>query len=176
LAPDGPLHDAVSVNASNAPSQHTSPLFPPLAQPTEKSNPYYAIFQNHADQSKHLLPPNDHFHGDPLQLPKPPNIIRMATKNINGVSVNKIDDQVTLLCLDQQKTEADIQGLIEHTVDTGKYQVRQSFQKAANNCFHNRVKIELGSSEYTSVTDYKAGGTALVAQGDITGHIYLHER
>jgi hypothetical protein len=170
LDPDEPIiDDALAADApSDAPSHHTPTDLPSLfAPPTGKSKPYYALFQSHEDQSKHLLPTNDHFHGNSLQLPKPPNIFRMATKNINGASFNKVDDQVTLLYLDQQKTEVDVQGIIEHTVDTGKYHVRQSFQKAANNAFHNRVKIELGSSEYTS--------PALVAQGDITGRIYLHD-
>jgi hypothetical protein len=134
-------------------SEVTLPDLHPMGAPPTAPAPYYGLFQSHAAQSKQLLPTNDKFHGDQLQLPKPPNIFRMATKNFNVVSVNKIDDQVTLLCLDQKKTEVDIQGIIEHTVDTGKYHVRQSFQKAANKVFQNRVKIELGSSAYTFVTD-----------------------
>jgi hypothetical protein len=158
------------------PCPHTpTDLLPLRAQPFEHPATFYALFQSHEEQSQQLLPTKDKFHGDSLQLPKPPNIFRMATKNFNGVSVNKIDDQVTLLCLDQKKTEVDIQGIIEHTVDTGKYHVRQSFHKAANKVFQNRVKIELGSSAYTSVTNYKPGGSALVAQGDITGRIYFHD-
>jgi hypothetical protein len=135
----------------------------PMGEPPSAPAPYYGLFQSHEAKSKQLLPTKNKFHGDHLQIPKPPNIFRMATNNFNGVSVNKIDDQVTLLCLDQKKTEVDIQGIIEHTVDTGKYHVRQSFHKAANKVFQNWVKIELGSSAYTSVTDFKPGGTGLVA-------------
>jgi hypothetical protein len=121
-----------------------------------------------------LLPEHDHFYGDTLQLPKPDNVFRIATKNINHLSVNKIDNQITLLCRDQKRLEIDLQGIIEHKVDTNKYHIRQAFHASTRTVFEHAT-VELGSSEYKSVTDYKPGGTAIIAQGDVTGRIHLHE-
>jgi hypothetical protein len=53
-----------------------------------------------------------------------------------------------------------------------KYDVRQAFDKAAWKVCHP-VQLELGSSEYQSITNYKPGGTAIIVQGDSTGHITL---
>jgi hypothetical protein len=121
-----------------------------------------------------FIPEHDHFYGDTLQLPKPPTIFRVSTKNINHVSVNKIDDQITLMCMDQKHLEIDIQGIIEHKVDTGKYHVRPAFHASTRKVF-DHATVELGSSEFSSVTDYKPGGTAIIAQGDVTGRIHLHD-
>jgi hypothetical protein len=120
------------------------------------------------------IPSRDHFHGDTIALPKPPNIFRVSTKNINHLSVSTIDDQITLLCMDQKRLKIDIQGIIEHKVDTGKYHVRQAFHASTRKVFDHET-VELGSSEHSSVTDYKPGGTAIIAQGDVTGRIHLHE-
>jgi hypothetical protein len=88
--------------------------------------------------------------------------------------VNQIDDQITLLCQDQKRLKIDLQGIIEHKVDTNKYHVRQAFHASIRDLFEHAT-AELGSSEYTSVTDYKPGGTAIIAQGDVTGRIHLHD-
>jgi hypothetical protein len=87
---------------------------------------------------------------------------------------NQIDDQITLLCRDKKRLEIDLQGIIEHKVDTNKYHVRQAFHASTRNVFEHAT-VELGSSEYTSVTDYKPGGTAIIAQGNVTGRIHLHD-
>jgi hypothetical protein len=88
--------------------------------------------------------------------------------------VNTIDDQITLMCMDQKRLKIDIQGIIEHKVDTGKYHVRQAFHASTRKVFDNAT-VEVGSSEHSSVTDYKPGGTAIIAQGDVTGRIHLHK-
>jgi hypothetical protein len=89
---------------------------------------------------------------------------------VNHVSTNSIDAQITLLCKDQEKYEIDLQGIIEDKCDMTKYHVRQAFDKAARQV-HHPVRLELGSSEYQSITNYKPGGTAIIVQGDTTGRI-----
>jgi hypothetical protein len=76
--------------------------------------------------------------------------------------------------MDQNRLEIDIQGIIEHKIDTDKYHVRQAFHASTRTVFDHAI-VELGSSEHSSVTDYKPGGTAIIAQGDVTGRIHLHE-
>jgi hypothetical protein len=112
----------------------------------------YSLFQQAQPTTTTLLPEQAQFFGDTIQLPKPNTIFRGATKNINHLSVNKIDDQITLMCVDQQRLEIDIQGIIKHKVDTGKYHVRQAFHAATRQVFDHAI-VELGSSAYTSVTD-----------------------
>jgi hypothetical protein len=72
------------------------------------------------------------------------------------------------MCMDQKRLEINIQCIIEHKVDTGKYHVRQAFHASTRKVF-DHATVELGSSEYSSVTGYKPGGTAIIVQGDVTG-------
>jgi hypothetical protein len=132
--------------------------------------PLYSLFTAPAPIDTDLLPVDDKFYGDNYQLPKPPNIFRAAVKNVNQISTSSIDAQISLLCDDQQKLDIDLQGIIEHKCDMTKYHVRQAFDKAARKVCHP-VQLELGSSEYQSITNYKPGGAAIIAQGDSTGRI-----
>jgi hypothetical protein len=70
--------------------------------------------------------------------------------------------------------EIDLLCLVEHKLDMTKYHPRKAFDIAAQKVCHH-VRVELGSSEYQALTDYKPGGTAIIAQGDITDHIQLHD-
>jgi hypothetical protein len=143
-------------------------------RPPSSPTTLYSLFQQAQPTTTTLLPEQAQFFGDTIQLPKPDTIFRVATKNINHLSVNKIDDQITLMCVDQQRLEIDIQGIIEYKVDTGKYHVRQAFHAATRQVFDHAI-VELGSSAYTSFTDYKPGGTAIIAQGNVIGRIHLHD-
>jgi exonuclease III len=138
--------------------------------PPPVTRPLYPLFTSPAPRDVDLLPTNDNFYGDTYQLPKPDIIFRVSVKNVNHVSTNSIDAQITLLCKDQEKYEIDIQGIIEHKCDMTKIHVRQAFDMAARHV-HHPVRLELGSSDYQSITDYKPGGTAIIAQVDITGRI-----
>jgi hypothetical protein len=62
----------------------------------------------------------------------------------------------------------------KHILDTKQYQVRQAFIDSARNTFQKH-KIELGSSKLKTVSTYKPGGTAIIAQGDATGHIIFQD-
>jgi hypothetical protein len=149
---------------------------PPFPTPTD-NNPspppaaLYPLFQPFPSTDAALLP-TDHFYGDPYTLPKPSNIFRASVKNVNHISIDSIDAQIVLMCKDQKTHEIDLQGIIEHKCDMTKYHVRQAFDTAARKVCHP-VQLELDSSEYQAITNYKPGGTAIIAQGDSTGHISL---
>jgi hypothetical protein len=62
----------------------------------------------------------------------------------------------------------------EHNLDHNQFVVvRDSFNTAARQ-IHHKYKLEIGSSDTQTVTTYKPGGTALIAQGNITGRVYAH--
>jgi hypothetical protein len=153
-----PLQDLPALTALKSPSKPT---------------PLCAIFTTASHTDIDLLPAADKFYGDTYHLPKPDNIFRVSMKNVNSVSINKVDAQVNLLCEDQQRMEIDLLGIVEHKLDITKYHVRKAFDAAARKVCHP-VHVELGSSEYQALTDYKPGGTSIIAQGDITGRIQLH--
>jgi hypothetical protein len=142
---------AVRPLESDLPDRHSSP---PLRVP----RPFYSIFTASSTTDVDLLPADDIFYGDTYQLPKPTNIFRASVKNVNHVSTSSIDAQITLLCKDQEKYEIDLQGIIEHKCDMTKYHVHQAFDNAARQV-HHPVRLELGSSEYQSIMNYKPGDT-----------------
>lgn len=120
------------------------------------------------------LPEVDCFHGNTLQLPKPENRTRFLTKNIHHISTNQTDDDIRMLFGDQHRLEIDYFGISEHKLDTKQYLVRQAFLTSARHIFRQH-KIELGSSELRTVSTYKPGGTAIIAQGDATGRIIFQD-
>jgi hypothetical protein len=162
--PPAPCHDTEPL--------HDLPALIALKSPS-KPKPLCAIFTTASCTDIDLLPAADKFYGDTYHLLKPDNIFRVSMKNVNSVSINKVDAQVSLLCEDQQRMEIDLLGIVEHKLDMTKYHVRKAFDAAARKVCHP-VRVELGSSEYQALTDYKPGGTAIIAQGDITGCIQIH--
>jgi hypothetical protein len=67
-----------------------------------------------------------------------------------------------------------VHAIQEHKLDHHKYAVRAAFLTATKQ-IHRKQRVELGSSAMKTITTYKPGGTALLAQGDITGRIQTHE-
>jgi hypothetical protein len=178
---DTPPLNSVDSPATPTDSQHPDPLHDlpalidrnPNTPPRTPPKPVCAILTTDARTDVDFLPFVDKFYGDTYQLPKPDNIFRVSMKNVNSVSINKVDVQVSLLCEDQQRMEIDLLGIVEHKLDMTKYHVRKAFDAAARKVCHP-VRVELGSSEYQALTDYKPGGTTIIAQ-DITGRIQLHD-
>jgi hypothetical protein len=149
---------------SNNTTRTTKTLYPSTRLPT------YSIFLPTPTTSAISLPNVDSFHGDTLSAPKPPNHTRFLTKNIHHISTGKTDDELRVHFGDQQRLEIVFFGITEHKLDTHEYQVRQAFIDSAHQSF-TQHKIELGSSELQTVSTYKPGGTAIIAQGDVTGRI-----
>ena len=106
-----------------------------------------------------------------MQLPKPANTTRIITKNVNSLRIDDLEDDITELCGDQHNTESDIYGICEHNRDTKQYNVRQKFVRSAKLVLGQQHLIELGSSDFLTISSYKPGGTGLIAQGAITGRI-----
>jgi hypothetical protein len=119
------------------------------------------------------LSDDDTFHGNTPTTPKPANHTRFLTKNVHHVSTNSTDDELRMHFGDQQRQEIDYFGIVEHRLDTQQYTVRQAFIDNARTTFRQH-KIELGSSALHTVSTYKPGGTAIIAQGDATGRI-IHQ-
>jgi hypothetical protein len=135
--------------------------------------PTYPIFFP-TDNAAITLPDVDSFHGDTLSMPKPDNCTRFLTKNIHHVSTNATDDKLRIHFGDQHQLEIDYFGITEHKLDTHQYKVRQSFIDSAHQSF-TQHKLEIGSSELQTVSTYKPGGTAIIAQGDATGRVISQE-
>jgi hypothetical protein len=132
---------------------------------TLRTLPYARDYPSHP-----TLPDVDSFHGNEIQIPKPPNRTRFLTKNVHHVSTNSTDDELRIHFVDQHRLEIDFFGITEHKLDTHQYQVRQAFRDSVHHIFQ-QYKIELGSSELQTVSTYKPGRTAIIAQGDATGRI-----
>jgi hypothetical protein len=141
-------------------------------QPKRNTNTY-PIFSTRVPAPMQL-PEADCFHGDTLPLPKPENRTRFLTKNIHHISTNQTDDEIRMLFGDQHRLEIDYFGISEHKLDTKQYMMRQAFITSACHTFQQH-KIELGSSELRTVSTYKPGRTALIAQGDATGRIIFQD-
>jgi hypothetical protein len=82
-----------TTNDTSDPAGATPLIDPRPTSPTEQ----YSLFQQVQPTTTTLLPEQAQFFGDTIQLPKPNTIFRVATKNINHLSVNKIDNQITLI-------------------------------------------------------------------------------
>jgi hypothetical protein len=133
----------------------------------------YSIFHP-ASQDPITLPDDDTFSGDTPTTPKPRNHIRFLSKNVHHISTNSTDDELRMHFGDQQRQERDYFDLVEHKLDTQQYSVRQAFIDNAKTTFRQH-KIELGSSELHTVSTYKPGGTAIIAQGNATGRITFQD-
>jgi hypothetical protein len=107
-------------------------------------------------------------------IPKPPNTTRLASQNHHHITVSTIENQVIQICRDQRKQESDVHAIQEHKLDHHKYAVRATFLKASKQ-IHRKQRVEIGSSALKTITTYTPGGTALLAQGDLTGRIQTHE-
>jgi hypothetical protein len=157
--PFGPLADLGNDIDDPGVAQYTKPIPIPPA-------PYNIFLPTHNATIE--LPNVDSFYGDTLSESKPETSTRFLTKNIHHVSTNATDDELRIHFGDQHRLSIDYFGITEHKLDTHQYTVRQSFNDSAHQAF-TQHKIEIGSSELQTVSTYKPGGTAIIAQGDATG-------
>jgi hypothetical protein len=146
-------NNTTSANVANRPA-HTSTTYNTLHPTTTAtpSIPHYALFHTH-DATPLTLPDVDSFHGNELQLPKPPNRTRFLTKNVHHVSTNNTDDELRMHFGDQHRLEIDFFGITEHKLDTHQYQVRQAFSASAHHAFQQH-KIKLDNSELQTVSQH----------------------
>jgi exonuclease III len=99
---------------------------------------------------------------------------RLTSQNHHHITVSTIESQVIQICRDQRRQESDVHAIQEHKLDHNKYVVRAAFTKATKQ-IHRTHRIEIGGSALKTITTYKPGGTALIAQGDITGRIQTQD-
>jgi hypothetical protein len=122
-------------------TDHTLTTFttPTTATPTM---PHFALFHTH-ETTPLTLPDVDSFHGNEIQIPKPPNRTRFHTKNVHYVSTNNTDDELRIHFGDQHRLEIDFFGITKHKLDTHQYQVRQAFSDSARHIFQYRNGVDV---------------------------------
>jgi hypothetical protein len=70
----------------------------------------------------------------------------------------------------QKQIDADIIGLFEHNLDTNTFPIKSQLYSTTRQLF-DHSKIVFSTSAIPSMSNYKPGGTMLVAQGKITGRV-----
>jgi hypothetical protein len=109
----------------------------------------------------------------PMPLPKPDNMTRFYSGNVNGIKYTKTGNAMRDHCEEQHHMEANIRGYIEHNLDTTNFQVREMFHTTVK-LASSHYALTMASSTIPAATTYKPGGTATVAMGDITGRMSEH--
>lgn len=96
--------------------------------------------------------------GDEIIGHKAQGIIRMMFHNINGLSI-RATEGLDMLINEQSTLDVDIQGIIEHCLDTTKYQVYQTSQDIVRRQAQQQALLVLHSSRESALNLYKPGGT-----------------
>ena len=110
--------------------------------------------------------------GDRLSS-KDPDHIRILFQNIYGLQYDKFGGKLNTVCATVRTTDIDIIGLSEHNTDTAQYYVRQTFRDTIQKHFESS-RMYFSTSPIKFKSTFKPGGTAIIAQGSITGKIMNH--
>jgi len=122
----------------------------------------------------HSLLTND-FVGDHLHEINPTNITRIYCQNINGLTWDSEGGKWPYICEVMAGIHASIACFIETNTDTNKVRIRQQMETIASRQFqHNR--LIMATSKHQTSTNYKPGGTAILACNTITSMIKSHSR
>jgi hypothetical protein len=157
---ENPSRDYHSDSDTNLPITPMFNIFIPTINNTETAN-------------LHRNSQANEYCGTPMPLPKPDNVTRFYSGNVNGIKYTKTGNPMRDHSEEQHHMEADVRGYIEHNLDTMNFQVREMFHKTAKLANPHYV-LTMASSTIPAATTYKPGGTASIAMGDITGRLSEH--
>ena len=101
---------------------------------------------------------------------KSPQHTRFIYSNIHSLKTTEQAYQIPVFYEEIQRQHADLYGFTEHKLDTTQYQVRQTFRQHLRT-FFTKSKLEVSSSELTTITPYKPGGTGILAINNTCGRI-----
>jgi hypothetical protein len=96
---------------------------------------------------------------------------RFLFHNVRGIKQGDDDPDLEILSHDQQLLEVDFQAIPEHQLDTQKLTVRNQLQSSLRSDFPGQATLQIDSSPSDAPHTYKAGGTALLAIGNIVGRL-----
>ncbi|KAG7367962.1 hypothetical protein IV203_030705 [Nitzschia inconspicua] len=107
---------------------------------------------------------------DLLVTPKPPEHTRLYFVNANGLHHGALGGEFAEACETASEEHIDIMGIAETHLNTKYPNLVQACAKAARRTFtHSRICM--ASSRRTYNASYKPGGTAMISNGPVTGHI-----
>jgi hypothetical protein len=108
--------------------------------------------------------------GVPISEEKHSDSIRLYFGNPNGITLNDSGGDLREYLEQMQQIEIDLIGLSEHNLDTHKPKVKSIIYDTCRNIY-NHSKVAFSSSSIPSNTQFKPGGTMLIAQGNLTSRI-----
>jgi hypothetical protein len=118
--------------------------------------------------------PNDHheWKGSDFSGAKDESTTRCLFHNARGIKTGDLaDSALDILTHDQKLLDADIQGVSEHLLATEKHQVEQQLHSQLRRDFPGQAVLQINSSPSIAPNSYKAGGTAIMALGNIGGRL-----
>ena len=114
------------------------------------------------------------FWGDPL-TPKNPNVTRLYSINVNGISLDRRGGTFDDICRSVHEIQADIFCAQEHNLDTTQFKIQSTLFDTANNHWE-RNRLVIGTTPITVETPYKPGGTMILTVGSLMGRVVKQER
>ena len=171
------------------PSQHSSPTIlttpPPHANAIPTVTQQWARFfsRSTSEPSTHNQDParitaslsdenlrNNVHWGDPLTQQKDPTHTRIYCQNVNGFKLDPEGGQFSSFCKIHQEIQADISCCQELNLDTTQHPVSAIMHKTIKRHWQ-RSRLSMGSSPIPFSSQYKPGGTMIMATGSVTGRI-----
>lgn len=117
-------------------------------------------------------PRDSQWQGDLLTGDKPDNTTRLLFHNVRGIDCDPTSPRgLDILTHDQDFLTVDVQGISEHLLDTTKLSVTNHLESQLRRDYPNQATIQIDSSPSTAVHNFKPGGTAILALGNIVGRL-----
>ena len=115
------------------------------------------------------------FVGDPMEEDHNDQRIRIYIQNLNGLNWEKDGGKWTYICQVLESIKADVACFSELNTDTNRYTIRRKMESIAQQHFSQNCLV-MAASKYETATNYKPGGTAILAMDSITTNIKSHTR
>lgn len=106
----------------------------------------------------------NNWQGDDISHPKPDTITRVMFHNIRHLSL-KGATGIEHFTHSQATLHIDIQAFSEHSLDTTKFQVKQTVCEVLRRTYPGQATIQIDSSSEPAVNQYKPGGTGILILG-----------
>jgi hypothetical protein len=157
-------------------------VLPPRTMNSSTQEPSLApewnqIFQEHNQQAPTTIDlifaqnmSENHPVGPPISDPKPPDTTQLYFVNPNNFALLAQGGDFDAWCQEMKRLQTDIICAAEHNIDTTSPYACPICHEPADRTFCS-YKLELSSSAITLDSTYKPGGTMILSQGNVTGHI-----
>lgn len=108
--------------------------------------------------------------GDDISHDKDDNTIRMMFHNVNGLPL-KGSEGLDMFINEQINTQVDLQGIVEHCLDTTKFTVLQTAQDSLRRHYKGSTLLQMNSSSESALHTYKPGGTGIMVLGSLASRL-----